>query len=217
MTQPPNNPPNDQRAAEPGKALRIARLLIALGLCAGITVFAVFTIEELKAGVTTYAPPTDFGAADASPDTPMKPTPGSNPLAGQLGPDPGRYPLINRPNRHPGEIMPFKGTAPLGQPPYYQAKGGEVWEFCVYERPDTSLTDLIAYYNDQAKQKGMRFIKQRPTGANIPGGIEATWSDGQNHLVVTISPRRVAEPVQPPLAQPTPLRWVVKYSYPNQP
>lgn len=215
MAQTSNNPPNDQGAAPRSSALRLARLAIALALAVGIAVFAVLTIEELKAGYKTDAPPSDFGTADGPPAAPPVQANSPNPLAGLTTTDPTKYPLIDRANPHPGEIVPFLRTAPLGQAPYAQSEAGVVWELCVYQQPDASLTDLFAYYSDQAKQKGMRLIKQRPTSDNLPGGIEATWSDGQKRLVVTASPLPARQPVQPPLAPPTPLRWVVKYSYPD--
>ena len=215
MTQSPNNPPSDTKDAPPGRALRIARLLIALGLVVGIGVFAVFTIEELRAGSTTYAPPTDFGASDEAPALPATAKSGPAALADLAKLDPTRFPIIERPNPHPGEIVPFAEAAPLGQPPYYQAEAGEVWELCVYELRNASMTELIAYYNAQAEERGLRLMKQKPTSANMPGGIVTTWGDGKKSLQVTSRPMPVTEPITPPLAPPTPLRWVVKYSYPE--
>ena len=215
MTNPANNPPTEKpKPAEPSKALRIARLLIAVVLFAGIAVFSVITIEELKAGPKTTPPPSDFGAADPSQDE--TPAESNAPLAGLTGTDPIKFPLINRPNPHPGEIKPFNGTAPLGQPPYRQVNAGEVWELCVYELPDASLTELISYYADEAKQRGLKQIKLKPTSDNMPGGIEAAWGNSKDRLEVTARPLP-APRTNPPLAPPTPLRWVVKYSYPQQP
>lgn len=192
--------------------MRTARLLIAVVLFVGIAVFSVIAIESLKAGPRGTRLPTDFGAADAEQD--QIPSASQAPLAGLTGTDPIKFPLIDRPNPHPGEIKPFGGTAPLGQPPYRQAGAGEVWEFCVYELPNASLNELIAYYANEATQRGMKQIKLKPTSDNMPGGIEAAWSDGKNRLEVTARPL-AAPPTNPPLAPPTPLRWVVKYSYPR--
>lgn len=200
-----------------GRALQIARLLIAIGLFVGIAVFAVYTIEELKAGPPTGPPPTDFGASTNSPNQQTTPsTQGKNPLAGLTTPDPNNFRPIFRDNPHPGEIAPFLDAAPYGQPPYQQPAGGEVWEFCVYQVKDASPSDLVAHYNRQARVRGMHLTKHEPTSANMPGGVVAAWSDGKKGLQVTVSPLPVTEPVQPPLAPPTPLRWVVKYSYPDR-
>lgn len=196
--------------------MRIARLLIALGLCIGIAVFAVFTIEELKAGATTYAPPTSFGAADTSPAAVPTHSTGSNPLAGLSTTDPNKYIPILRDNPHPGKVAPFMRTAPLGQPPYYQTAGNEVWELCAYRVTDASLTALFAHYDQQAKQRGMKLNKQRPTSENRPGGIVLSWTKGQDRLEVTAWPLPT-ESATPPLSPKTPLQWVVKYSYPSQP
>lgn len=92
--------------------------------------------------------------------------------------------------------------------------GGEVWEHADYITKDASLTDLIAHYNSQATQHGLKLTKQHPTSNEKPGGIVAAWTDGQKSLQVTAWPLPNRKPVQPPLAPPTPLHWVVKYSYP---
>lgn len=192
--------------------MRTARLLIAVVLFVGIAVFSVIAIESLKAGPRDRGLPTDFGAADVEQDT--APPASQTPLAGLTGTDPVKFPVIDRPNPHPGEIKPFGGTAPLGQPPYRQVGAGEVWEFCVYELPNASMNELITYYAGQATQRGMKQLKLKPTSDNMPGGIEAAWSDGKNRLEVTARPL-AAPKTNPPLAPPTPLRWVVKYSYPR--
>ncbi|MBX2853156.1 MAG: hypothetical protein KTR15_15585, partial [Phycisphaeraceae bacterium] len=180
MTNPANNPPNPKPTpAEPSRAMRNTRLLIAVVLFAGIAVFAVITIEELKAGPPNSRPPTDFGAADPNRDNAS--AAGNAPLAGLTGTDPAKFPLIDRPNPHPGEIKPFGGTAPRGLPPYRQAGAGEVWEFCVYELPDASMNELITYYASEARRRGLKQIKLKPTD-NTPGGIEAAWGDGKNRL-----------------------------------
>lgn len=206
MTKPAHNPPTPKPApSQPRGALRTARLLIAVVLFVGIAVFSVIAIESLKAGPRDSRLPTDFGAADTEQDT--TPAASQAPLAGLTGTDPVKFPVIDRPNPHPGEIKPFGGTAPLGQPPYRQAGAGEVWEFCVYELPNASMKELIAYYANEATQRGLKQIKLKPTSDNMPGGIEAAWSDGKNRLEVT------ARPLAAP--QTNPLRWVVKYSYPR--
>ena len=194
--------------------MRTARLLIAVVLFVGIAVFSVITIEELKAGARGTPPPTDFGAADS--DQGRASAASKAPLAGLTGTDPIKFPVIDRPNPHPGEIKPFADTAPLGQPPYRQAGAGEIWEFCVYELPDASMKELIAYYASEATKRDLKQIKLKPTSDNMPGGIEAAWGDGKERLEVTARPLP-AQQVNPPLAPPTPLRWVVKYSYPQQP
>ena len=211
MTKPAkNNPPSQDNApAQPGKALRTARVLIAVGLFVGIAVFAVYAIEELKAGPPGATPPTDFGAADVERDTPQPADDKS--LAGLAKPDPAKYIPINHP---PGRIPPYRGTAPLGQPPYRQPMTGEVWEFCVYELRDADMDELIAYYDSQAKGRGLEQVKLGPTSENIPGGIKAAWSDGKDRLEITIKPLK-APRTTAPLAPKTPLRWVVKYSYPE--
>lgn len=195
----------------------MTRLLIALGLVVGIAVFAVYTIEELKAGVTTYAPPTDFGAADTSPPTEPTPSQGPNALAGLTTTDTSKFIPILRENPHPGKVVPFMNAAPFGQAPYRQpTAGNEVWELCAYRVTDASLTDLVAHYDQQAKQRGMKLNKQRPTSDRQPGGIISSWTKGQERLEVTAWPMP-SQPATPPLAPKTPLQWVVKYSYPDQP
>lgn len=213
MTNPANNPPTKKpEPAQPNGAMRTARLLIAVVLFVGIAIFSVITIEEIKAGARSAPPPTDFGAADQNRDS--APPKNNTSLADLAQTDPIKFPVIDRPNPHPGEIKPFGGTAPLGQPPYRQAGAGEVWEFCVYELPDASLNDVIVYYAKQATQRGMKQIKLKPTSDNMPGGIEAAWGDGKDRLEVTVRPLNPPT-TTPPLAPPTPLRWVVKYSYPR--
>ncbi|MEM6260245.1 MAG: hypothetical protein AAF711_08670 [Planctomycetota bacterium] len=216
MTDPANNPPTRPSPAPPGKALKTARLLIALGLCVGIGVFAVYAIEELKAGAPRGGLPTDFGASDTSPG--QQAVQSNNPFAALATTDQSKFIPIERDNPNPGRIVPFMNAAPYGQPPYKQPiADNEVWELCVYQVKDAGIAELIGYYNRQAGQRGMKLTKQQPTSSNMPGGVVAAWSDGPVGLQVTAYPLRLAEPVQPPLAPPTPLRWVVKYSYPNQP
>ncbi|MEM9347080.1 MAG: hypothetical protein AAGB26_10735 [Planctomycetota bacterium] len=219
MTDQTNNPPADQVPAPPGKALKITRLLIAVGLCVGIGVFAVYAIEELKAGAPRGGLPTDFGASDTSPGQQAGPAVQSNnPFAALATTDQSKYIPIDRDNPNPGQIVPFMNAAPYGQPPYKQPiAGNEVWELCVYQVKDASIAELIGYYNRQARRRGMQLTKQQPTSDNMPGGVVAAWSNGPIGLQVTVNPLPLTEPVQPPLAPPTPLRWVVKYSYPNQP
>lgn len=211
MTKPAkNNPPSKEpEPARPGKALRNARMLIAAGLFVGIAVFAVYTIEELKAGPPSATTPTDFGAADTERETPEPADDKS--LAGLAKPDPTKFIPINHP---PGRVAAYRGAAPLGQPPYRQPMTGEVWEFCVYELRDADIDELIAYYGGQAQARGLEQVKLEPTSGNTPGGIEAAWSDGKDRLEVTVlplSPPRTTAPLAPK----TPLRWVVKYSYPE--
>lgn len=199
----------------PSKALRFARLLIALGLAIGVLVFAVLMIEELKAGVTTDAIPADFGAAYTSTPQQLAKPDSPNPLAGLTTTDPTKFIPILRDNPHPGEIMPFMKADPFGQPPYRQpTAGNDVWELCAYRVRDASLADLIAHYDQQARGRSMRLARQRPT-TRAAGGIVAAWSDGQRTLEVTALPLPMTEPTTPPLAPPNPLQWVVKYSYPE--
>lgn len=213
MTQITNNPP----PAKPSQLLRLVRIAIGLGLLVGISIFAVFAIEELKAGSSNPPLPHDFGAnSTASNPSPTAMKPSANPLAGLTSTDPSKFIPILRENPHPGEIKPFLKADPFGQAPYRQpAAGGEVWEFCVYQVRDASLTDLVSHYDQQAKARGMRLKKQQATSSNLPGGMIASWSDGSRGLEVTAIPLPLSEPTRPPLAPPTPLRWVVKYSYPD--
>lgn len=214
MTKPTqHNPPADTDAPKPGRALRVARLVIAVGLLAGIAVFSVMMIEALKAGPPTNDRPNDFGASSTTNEP--KADSGS-PLAGLGRVNPKNYPPILRPNPHPGEFTPFLKAPPHGMP-HYQNLGGEIWEHANYNIRDASLTDLIAHYDKQAKLRGLTLTKQHPTTANRPGGIVVAWTDGPKSLHVTAWPLRSTEPVQPPLAPPTPLQWVVKYSYPAPP
>jgi hypothetical protein len=208
----PNNP--SQPSAEPTAALRRVRLAIAVGLCVAIGVFAVFTIEELANAAKTPPLPTDFGAATTTqPTASMRGADGSPLPAGFAGTDPSKFIPIFRDNPHPGEIVPFQQTAPLGQPPYRQPNAdSEVWELCAYELRDASLDELMSYYDAKATARGLKLIKQQPTSANMPGGVEAAWSDGLRRLDVTARP--LPKP-RPPLAPANPLRWVVKYSYPE--
>lgn len=196
--------------------MRLARLAIALGLIVGIAVFAVFVVKELEAGYKVYASPSNFGAADTAPPPAPVQKNSRNPMAGLNKTDPSKFIPIVRDNPHPGQIPPFMQCDPFGQPPYRQpSAGGEVWEFCVYQVADASLTDLIGHYNTQAQARGMRLTKQKPTSDNLPGGLVASWSDGRAGLQVTATPLRTNAPALPPLAPATPLRWVVKYSYPE--
>lgn len=188
--------------------------MIALGLTVGILVFAVFMIEQLKAGATTYAIPADFGAAHTPAQPPAKPD-SPNPLAGLTTTDPTQFIPILRDNPHPGEIMPFMNADPFGQPPYRQpTAGNDVWELCVYRVRDASLADLITHYDQQARDRRMRLVRQRPT-TNNASGIVAAWTDGRRALELTALSLPATEPTTPPLAPPNPLQWVVKYSYPE--
>ena len=111
MTNPANNPPTEKpKPAEPSKALRIARLLIAVVLFAGIAVFSVITIEELKAGPKTTPPPSDFGAADPSQDE--TPAESNAPLAGLTGTDPIKFPL---PDQAGGDVAKRVPGCPAGR------------------------------------------------------------------------------------------------------
>ena len=213
LTKPPNNnPPSDDAAPVPGKAIRTARMLIALGLFVGVGIFAVFTIEELKQGPDTTPPPNDFGASNQAPAAPV----GNDPLAGLTGTDPTKFIPILRPNPHPGEISPFQKADPFGQAPYRQpSTGGEIWEFCAYRVSDATPKQAIKHYDQEARLRGMRLIHQAPTSNNKPGGVYAAWSDGRNSLNVTAWPTPNAPPPLPPLKPTTPLDWVVKYSYPE--
>jgi len=214
LTKPANNPPQDTAPSPPGQALRVARLLIAIGLCIGIGVFAVLTIQKLEAGQTSVKLPSDFGASKSSPAESAA-VQGEHPLAGLTSTDPTKFIPIIRENPHPGRFVPFMRADPFGQVPYQQpVAGGEVWEFCAYRVKDASLTDLIAHYDAQAKTVGMKLIKQQPTSEKMPGGIEAAWSDGRRSLRVTAQPLAATQPDTPPLRPDTPLQWVVQYSYP---
>lgn len=216
MNKPANNPPKVSTPTTPSQALRVARLVIALGLCVGIGVFAVFTIQELEAGQRGTALPTDFGASKSSPaDTAEAQSNdiSKNPLAGLGGLDPNKYPPITRPNPHPGQFAPFLRADPHSYPYEQKFEGGETWEICTYQVKDASLRDLIAHYDAQAKQVGMTLSKHQPTSEAMPGGIEAAWSDGRRSLRVTGVPLP-SRPAQPPLRPATPLQWVVQYSYP---
>lgn len=222
LTKPANNPPPDTTPTTPSKALRVVRVVIALGLCVGIAAFAVFTIKELEAGqaATKLPSASDFGISTSSPgdsaDAPGKgPLPGLTELTGLTGTDPTKYIPIVRDNPHPGQFAPFMRADPYGQVPYKQSVGGgETWETCAYRVNDASLTDLIAHYHDQATQVGMKLTKQKATSAKMPGGIVAVWSDGRRSLRVTGWPEPTDKPATPPLRQPIPLEWVVQYSYP---
>lgn len=192
-------------------------MLIAVGLCIGIAVFAVFTFQELAEGSTTYAPPQDFGTANSAAPAPAPPKPGVKSITSLASTDPSKFIPIERSNPHPGQIAPFLRADPYGQMPYQQpAVGGEIWEFCAYRVRDASLTDLFAHYNEQARLLGMTLLKQNPTSNNMPGGTVVSWSDGRRSLEVTAAPLPATQPAAPPLAPPTPLQWVVKYSYPTQ-
>lgn len=212
MTKPPNNPPNENAASSPSKAIRVARIVIALALFAGVAIFAVFTIEELKKGPETTPPPTDFGASSNAPGASMT----GDPFQGLTGTDTSKFIPILRPNPHPGQITPFQKADPFGQPPYRQpSNGGEVWEFCAYRVSDATPAQAIAHYDQEAKRLGMRLVHQAPTSNNKPGGTYAAWSDGRRGLNVTAWPTPNAPPPIPPLKPTTPLDWVVKYSYPE--
>lgn len=215
MTKPANNPPTDQTPTTPGKALLVTRLLIVIGLCVGIGVFTVLTVIQYKNGPSNQTRPTSFGASTTSPDQqPATPT-GTSPMAGLNGLDTSKFPPITRPNPHPGQIAPFLRADPHNYPYYQKVDNGEVWEYCDYKVLDASLTDLIAHYDKQAKLAGMKLIKQKPTSNNMPGGIDASWSDGRRGLNVTAWPLPNTKPAAPPLRPSTPLQWVVRYSYPT--
>lgn len=158
--------------------------------------------------------PSDFGTSNQSPTQAAAATDGS-PLAAMMGVDPAKYPPILRANPHPGQFTPFLRADPYGIPPHQQIAAGVVTETCDYKVRDASLVDLLAHYNEQAKLAGMKPIKRRPTSDERPGGMVASWSDGRRGLQVTGWPLRSDQPVPaPPLRPATPLRWVVKYSYP---
>ncbi|MFK7788277.1 MAG: hypothetical protein AB8C95_02135 [Phycisphaeraceae bacterium] len=194
----------------------MTRLAIASGLCVGIGVFAVLMVQELEAGRSTSALPSDFGTSDTEPTTGAT-AQGAAGLASLARVDPTKFVPITRDNKHPGQIAPFMRADPYGQMPYQQAAAGEVWEFCAYRLRNASLTDLITHYDKQAKLSGMVLIKQKPTSNNMPGGVVVSWSDGRRGLEVTGWPMRSDQPIpQPPLRPDTPLQWVVKYSYPTQ-
>ena len=212
MTKPTyHNPPAKNDAPKQGQLLRVVRIVIAIALFAGIAVFSVITIEELMAGPPTNNLSSDFGASPTAYETQ---TDSTSPLAGLSGVNPKTFLPILRPNPHPGQFKPYLNAAPYGQPPYFQNLGGEIWEHSNYKTPNASLTELIAHYNKQAALRGMKLNKQHPTSNEKPGGIVAAWTDGQTSLNVTAWPLPNDKPVQPPLAPPTPLQWVVKYSYP---
>lgn len=178
--------------------------------------FAIFTINELSAGPPNPAMPTSFGASPTEAEQRPVAQSGAQPLQGLTGTDPSKFIPIDRPNPHPGQFPSFMRADPYGQVPYQQpAAGNEVWEFCAYRVLDASLTDLIAHYDKQAKLVGMKLIKQKPTSDNKPGGITTSWSDGRRGLNVTAWPTPNTRPAAPPLRPPTPLQWVVRYSYPT--
>lgn len=195
-------------------------MLISLGLCVGIAVFAVFAVqtvktwEQMRQDANSHSIPTDFGSASFNPEGTQASNDDS--LLGLAKPNPAKFIPIVRENPHPGEIAPFLGTAPFGQPPYRQPPaGGVVWENCAYRVPDAGLVDLIAHYDREAKAIGMRLTKQHPTGdSKRPGGIVTSWSAGSKHLRVTAWPLPTKQR-QPPLKTLAPLEWVVQYSYPE--
>jgi len=214
LTTPTNNPPQASTPTPPGKAMLVARLIIAVGLCAGIAVFAVFTIKQLEAGQSAPTLPSDFGTSKTSPDDAAE-SRGDGPLPGLGGTDPTKYIPIVRENPHPGRFAPFLRADPFGQVPYREPiAGGIVVENCAYRVNDASLADLFAHYHDQAEQVGMKLTKQKETSKKMPGGIEAAWSDGRRSLRVTAQPLAPSQPAAPPLRPETPLQWVVQYSYP---
>lgn len=179
--------------------------------------FVIFAIEELKAGATTSPHPTYFGAANTVPTNPVTAKLSNRPtsLTNLARTDPSKFIEIRRNNPHPGEIPPFMQADPFGQPPYRQPHmGNHVWELCAYRVRDGRMADLIAHYDQQAKGRGMRPVRQRPS-QKFPDGIVAIWTNGQYTLEVTASPLPATEPATPPLAPPTPLQWVVKYIAPN--
>lgn len=214
MTKPANNPPQESTPTKPGQALRIVRLVIAVGLCVGIAVFAVLTIKELEAGQAATMLPNDFGAISKTQTFEAIPTQGDSPLGALGGLDPNKYPPILRDNPHPGRFAPFMRADPHTYPYSQTFEGGETWEICSYKVKDANLAAVIAHYGEQAASVGMKQIKHQPTSQALPGGIEAAWSDGRRSLRVTAAPLPTEQPVAPPLKQPTPLEWVVQYSYP---
>ncbi|MGB0766254.1 MAG: hypothetical protein ACPGYV_00935 [Phycisphaeraceae bacterium] len=224
-----NNPPkqrvdqavDNDSAAQPSKALRTTRVVLAIGLFVGVAVFGVLTIQTLGDGPPTTALPTDFGAnpqsaASMTPVPPSTPTASGNPLAGLTGTDATQFVPIVRANPHPGRIVPFLNADAFGQPPYRQPfENREVWELCAYRVMDASPAQAFAYYDARASELGMSRLRRSATSAKRPGGIKAVWSDGTNQLELTAWPTPNAPPTAPPLKPQTPLDWVVKYSYPS--
>lgn len=216
MTSESNNPPDQTQPAPTGKAIRAARILITLGLFVGVLVFGVFAFTELASQRQAVALPNEFGASKpAQQPSPPQGQSMSDKFRSIAQRDPSKFIPIRRDNPHPGEIEPFLGAASYQKPPYRQpTTANEVWELCEYRTLDSDPEAAFAYYHKQAAKRGLELRTHSPTSDNVPGGIKASWSDGSHRLELTAWPLK-SPPVQPPLKPKTPLRWVVKYSYPE--
>lgn len=222
----PTNPPTDDAssadpAAKPGTALRRARLLIAFALLLGVSVFAALAIHDLKNNTQADNPaPSDYGTSDRQPGGSAVTQ--ENPILALAGLDPDKYTKIDH---HPGRFAPFLGPdASISAPIQLPVVDGEAWEVCTYNSLNAKApsaasatpSDAFAHYDRLARAKGLSLQFNNPTSAKTPGGLIASWSDGTRTLRLTAWPTSDPAPPPTPLRPRTPLKWEVKYSYPQQ-
>ncbi len=225
LTHPANNPPDDDAPAQAGKALRTARLVIALGLIIGVGVFGVLTAIEINDARNAMlqpapqpGPANPFGVSGGTiggepqrlrlPGDLDTPAP-SDPLLA-LGQNPGLIPI----DHHPGRFKPFLRADAYLQPPYREpVVGGMVVEACAYQTEQGDPQQAYEHYNTLALKRGMKQLHKRDTPPQRPGGVMAAWADESTRLYLNAWPG-TPEPTPAPVRPKTPLKWVVKYSYP---
>ncbi len=222
MNNPTPNPPAQPTPQATSKPLRIARLVISLGLIVGVGAFGVLAINDLSKPITPTATNANtYGASDALPgdnresrrlpgDLEVKQT---DPLLalGQIG---HRTPIAH----HPGKFKPFINAEAYQYPPFREkVVDSLVIEQCDYRYTNATPQQAFEHYNALAIERGMKLLHKNPSSAARPGGLIAAWTDGPRRFELSAWPTAGADPTPPPLKPKTPLQWVVKYSYPVPP
>ncbi|MFN3168969.1 MAG: hypothetical protein ACE37H_18120 [Phycisphaeraceae bacterium] len=213
MTQPTPNPDPTDAPTPPGRALRAARLVIAVALLGGCVAFSVVAVRDIGGML-------EQGRADALPDEPAYSDrlPGDldvqphHPLTALAQPGQGSY--IDHP---PGNIPPLNGAAPYDRLPRRGPIGadGIVTEYGHYVVPGRTPRQAFEHYDQHAVDRGMKRVLS-PSDLDDPQAqVLARWVKGDRSFQLTAKPEpALAENVRPPRRADPPLSIVVQYSYP---
>lgn len=198
MSQPePNEANTPPRPAATGRALGVARLVIALGLLIGVAVLGISAVNDLMDGLDAA----QTGRQTANPQDP-----------GQWGPhSPGFEEPSNldqvvaglgsethtRIDRDPGRLAP-PANAARSIALLIREREGQYRENAQYRVNNASVDDVIRHYQRVAQDAGFKPLTQGPVEG---GGLNVSLTRNGQVLIVRAWPVDPSElpPVRPPL------------------